>query len=108
MLETTIESEENANNGRFWVAVRTRTTPEKRVSSLRSYKEYECVLPLSTARRCWSERVKQVELPLFPGYVFCRFDVHLRGPILKTPSVIDIAGLAGKPIPVDDHEIAAL
>ena len=107
MVQTT-EDSGNAGDNRSWFAVRTRTTHEKRVTSLLNYQEYECFLPLYTARRCWSDRIKQVELPLFPGYMFCRFDVHLRGPILKTPSVIDIAGLAGKPIPVDDQEIATL
>src|SRR5207245_479297 len=44
----------------------------------------------------------------FPGYIFCRFNMHARGPILKTPSVLGIAGIAGKPIPLDEHEIIAI
>jgi transcription antitermination factor NusG len=103
-----IEPHELTNDSRAWFAVRTRTTHEKRVASLLSFQEYEWFLPLYTARRRWSDRIKQVELPLFPGYVFCRFNVHDRGPILKTPSVMGIAGIAGKPIALDDHEIVAI
>lgn len=103
-----IEATEIAGDSRAWFAVRTRTTHEKRVASLLAYQEYECFLPVYTSRRRWSDRIKQVELPLFPGYVFSRFNLHARGPILKTPSVMGIAGIAGKPIPLDDHEIAAI
>ena len=97
-----------ASDGNPWYAVQTRTTHEKRVASLLDYQQYEYFLPLHKARRRWSDRIKEMELPLFPGYVFCRFDVHARGPILKTPSVLGIAGIAGKPIPLEDHEIAAI
>src|SRR5262245_5268126 len=106
--KTMSEIHQITDDGCSWFAVQTRTTHEKRVACLLDYQQYECFLPLYTARRRWSDRIKQVELPLFPGYVFCRFDVHARGPVLKTPSVISIAGVAGKPIPIDDHEIAAI
>ena len=96
------------DEGRSWFAVHTRTTHEKRVGSLLGYQNYECLLPLYTARRRWSDRIKEVELPLFPGYVFCRFELHTRQPILKTPSVLGIVGVAGKCIPIDDSEIAAI
>ena len=104
----TMMIEPNASTDLSWFAVQTRTTHEKRVASLLAYQEYECFLPLYNCRRCWSDRIKEVQLPLFPSYVFCRFNVHARGPILKTPSVIGIAGIAGKPVAVDDHEIAAI
>jgi transcription antitermination factor NusG len=96
------------DDGRSWFAVRTKTTHEKRVASLLGYQEYECFLPVYTSRRRWSDRIKEVELPLFPGYVFCRLDIHARGPVLMTPSVMDIAGIAGKPIAIDDDEIGAI
>jgi transcription antitermination factor NusG len=91
-----------------WFAIRTKTTHEKRVESLLEYPQYECFLPIYVPRRRWSDRIKEVEFPLFPGYVFCRFDVHAHGPVLKTPSVMGIAGVGARPIPVDDHEIAAI
>src|SRR5262249_27136313 len=76
--------------------------------SLLSYQNYECFLPLYTSRRRWSDRIKQVELALFPGYVFCRFEHQLRGPILRTPSVTGIVGVGGKPAAIDSAEIAAI
>ena|SRR5439155_12205334 len=103
-----ISASSDRNDGRAWFAVQARTTHEKRVVSLLNYQNYECFLPLYTCRRRWSDRIKEVELPLFPGYVFCRFEAPLRGRILKTPSVTGIVGIGGRPVPIDDDEIAAL
>jgi transcription antitermination factor NusG len=50
----------------------------------------------------------ETELPLFPGYVFCRFDPLDRLPILSIPGVVDIVGVRRVPLAVDENEIAAL
>jgi transcription antitermination factor NusG len=97
-----------ASHTSFWFAVRVKGTHEKRVTALLQYQAYECFLPLYTTRRRWSDRIKRVELPLFPGYVFSRF-AHLdRLPILKTPGVMSILGIGSIPTPIDDNEIDAL
>jgi transcription antitermination factor NusG len=44
-------------------------------------------------------------LPLFRGYVFSRFDVEVRLPILTTPGVLAVAGLGRIPQPLDPHEV---
>lgn len=56
----------------------------KAVSSTLTYKGYECFLPVYNTTRQWSDRVKTVSVPLFPGYLFGRFDVQHRLPILMT------------------------
>jgi len=52
--------------------------------------------------------MKEIRLPLFPGYLFCRFDVNRRLPILVTEGIIRIVGIGRTPYPVDEHEIRAL
>jgi len=52
--------------------------------------------------------MREIEHPLFPSYVFCRFDVNKRLPILVTPGVMLIVGMGRTPLPVEDSEIAAL
>lgn len=94
--------------GNRWYAVQAKTTHEKRVGSLFAQQGYEWFLPLYSARRRWSDRIKQVDLPLFPGYVFCRFVCDERRAILTVPSVLGIAGIGKVPLPVDDEEIDAL
>jgi transcription antitermination factor NusG len=49
-----------------------------------------------------------VELPLFPGYVFCRFSVARRSEVLAVPSVKSVVGFSGKSCPVSDMEIEAV
>jgi transcription antitermination factor NusG len=71
-------------------------------------KGLETLLPTYTTKRKWSDRFKVVESPLFPGYVFCRFDVHNRLPVLITPGVISVVGRGKTPVAVDDAEIFSI
>jgi transcription antitermination factor NusG len=91
-----------------WFALQIRSQHEKIVASTLREKGYEEFLPLCQIKRRWSDRVKRLEAPLFPGYVFCRFDVQKRLPILVTPGVRSIIGVGKIPLPIDDSEIAAL
>lgn len=91
-----------------WFALQVRPRFEKVVASTLLNKGYEGFLPLYRHRSRWSDRMKEIELPLFPGYLFCRFDVNRRLPILVTPGVMRVVGIGKTPHPVEDHEIAAL
>ena len=91
-----------------WYALRVRTTHEKRIAQLLELKGYQQFLPLYRVRRRWSDRVKEVEQPLFPGYLFCRFDSHSRAGILKTDGVALIVGIGCVPAPIDEAEIRAI
>lgn len=91
-----------------WFALQVRTRYESGVASFLESSGYELFLPVHTCRKRWSDRIKKVETPLFPGYLFCRFNPQDRLPILKTPGVIQIAGYSRTPIPVDDAEIQAI
>jgi len=91
-----------------WFALQVRTRYEKNVATFLDGKGYEWFLPTYVSRRRWSDRTKELELPLFPGYLFCRFNPQERLPILKTPGMISIVGTAKTPTPVDASEIIAL
>src|SRR6516165_6650566 len=69
---------------------------------------YELFLPLYKCRRRWSDRYKEIELPLFPGYVFCQLNPLNRLPVLSIPGVVHIAGVGQVPLPVDAAEIVAI
>lgn len=68
----------------------------------------EDFLPLYRSRRRWSDRLKEIELPLFAGYVFCRFAPEERVPVLRTPGVRSIVTFDGRPAPVSEEEVAAM
>jgi transcription antitermination factor NusG len=73
-----------------------------------SAKGYETLLPTYRSVRKWSDRTKTLSFPLFPGYVFCRFDVNSRLPILMTPGVNGIVVTGNYPTAVNEIEIEAL
>jgi transcription antitermination factor NusG len=99
----------NLSGIRFpWFAIQVRMRHEVGVADHLQGKGYEWFLPLYKARRRWSDRVKEVDSPLFPGYLFCRFNPNDRLPILKTPGVTQIVGYNHVPVPVDEQEIAAI
>jgi transcription antitermination factor NusG len=88
-----------------WFALNVKPHHEKAVAHCLQCKGLESYLPLYKARRKWSDRVQSVELPLFPRYVFCRFDYWCRLPVLVVPGVRSIVGFGGDPISISESEI---
>ena len=95
-------------NSFSWYALQIRSRWEATTAGLLRRKGLETLLPTYMAKRKWSDRLKVVESPIFPGYVFCRFDVHNRLPVLITPGVISVVGRGKTPIAVDDAEMLSL
>lgn len=91
-----------------WFALRVKSRTEKVVSTIARNKGFEEFLPLYQSRRRWSDRFKSIELPLFPGYVFCRLNPEFRLPLLTIPGVMSFVGMGKIPVPIDDAEIAAI
>ncbi|MGH9613823.1 MAG: transcription termination/antitermination protein NusG [Bryobacteraceae bacterium] len=97
-----------SNNSLAWFAVQVRSPLEQWLSVTLREKGYEEYLPTYRSRRTWSDRVKEIDQPLFPRYLFCRFDPMYRLPILKTPNVQGIVSIGRAPIAIPDHEIEAV
>ncbi len=91
-----------------WFALRTKPRHEKTTAQVLRVRGYVEFLPCCLARRRWSDRFKTVELPLFPGYLFCRMSPQNRMPILNIPGVVGVVGFGRTPAPVDEGEISAL
>jgi transcription antitermination factor NusG len=91
-----------------WFALRVRSGSEKLVATIAENKGVEHFLPVYSCNRHWSDRVKSVELPLFPGYLFCRLDVRYRLPVLTIPGVQHFVGIGKVPVAIEDAEIAAI
>jgi transcription antitermination factor NusG len=91
-----------------WYAIRVRARWEKVVAGALHGKEYDEFLPLYRKRSSWSDRIKEIDLPLFPGYVFCRSDLSGRAPFITTPGVIGILSFGGHPAIISQEEIEAV
>ena len=91
-----------------WYALQLRSRWESSTAALLSCKGYQTFLPMYKTARRGSGRSKEVPVPLFPGYLFCRFNVCDRLPVLITPGVISVVGAGRIPIPVEEAEIEAI
>ena len=91
-----------------WYGLRVRSRSEPMTTAVLEDKGYTPFLPVHKVSRSWTDRTKQVAMPLFPGYVFCRFDPQTLLPILMTPGVLGVVGFGKVPAPIDEGEIEAI
>jgi transcription antitermination factor NusG len=97
-----------AKEERLWFALQTKSHHEKTSAVALRNRGYEEFLPVYYSRHRWSDRVKVLSLPLFPGYVFCRFAPTQQSLVLDTPGVYGIVSVGRTPAPIDEDEVAAL
>ena len=90
---------------RPWYVLTAKPQHEKAVAGQLRARSLEEYLPCYRSRRRWSDRIAEVELPLFPQYIFCRFTFEDRLKVMQTLSVRSIVSFGGKPCPVDHREI---
>jgi len=88
-----------------WFAVRTRSNRETVVAEALKGKGFEVWCPRYKAPPFRSDAVLK---PLFPGYLFSRFNVFDRLPILVVPGVVNIVSNGRVPLPIHEREIDSL
>ena len=91
-----------------WYAIHVRSRHEKTVENSLKGKGYTVFSPSYYTRRKRVDRIAEIEVALFPGYVFCQFDATKRLPILMTPGVVGVVGRGNRAEPVNDTEIASI
>ena len=91
-----------------WFAAYTSPRHEKRVVLHMEGHGMHCFLPLYKSVRRWKDRRKQLELPLFPGYVFVRMAIRDRAQVVRLPGVVHLVSFSGQPVALPDAEIEAL
>jgi transcription antitermination factor NusG len=88
-----------------WFAVRVRSNYERITIAHLRQRGYEDFAPSYKVESRWTDRTKQIDRFLFPGYIFCRFDPNDRLPILTAPGVVDLVGFGKIPEHVPEAEI---
>ncbi|MEA3489005.1 MAG: UpxY family transcription antiterminator [Candidatus Omnitrophota bacterium] len=91
-----------------WYVLYTKPRHEKFVESEFLKRGVDAFTPKITLRRRWSDRIKEVEEPLFKGYCFAKFPLKDKRNIVSLPGVVDIVNFSKKYVPVEDSVIRSL
>jgi transcription antitermination factor NusG len=98
------------DEGACWYALAVKPQHEFRAfQGLKELADIESFLPTYKDKRVWSDRVKILDAPLFPGYVFARFEYPARRvPVLRVAGVRSIVGFGHAPSPLATEEIGTI
>jgi transcription antitermination factor NusG len=91
-----------------WFAIQTLSRHEKVVRSQLEMRNVENFLPTKRRLSQWTDRKKEIEVPLFAGYCFARFSLADRLPVLQSQGVVRVVGSGGRPEPIPNEEIESL
>jgi transcription antitermination factor NusG len=91
-----------------WYALYTCPRHEKCVAQQIEQRSISCFLPLYRSVRRWKDRRKEIELALFPGYVFVRLALEDKFRVLQLPSVVRLVSFNGQPAVLPEVEIEQL
>jgi transcription antitermination factor NusG len=98
------------DEGKYWYALAVKPQHEGRVfQGLKELGGIEGFHPTFKDKRIWSDRVKILDAPLFPGYVFARFEYPARRvPVLRVAGVRSIIGFGSAPSALAEEEIGTI
>lgn len=88
----------------IWAESRAEKRVEKRIAAL----GLTPWLPIVKERHRWSDRWREVECPLFPGYLFARAANADWHQILRTPGVLTVVKEGGKAALLADSFVMSL
>ena len=91
-----------------WYALYTCARHEKRVAEQIERRSFSCFLPLYRSVHRWKDRRKELQLALFPGYVFVRMALENKLRVLELPGVVRLVTFNGQPAALPADEIEAL
>jgi transcription antitermination factor NusG len=96
------------SNRRCWLAAYTRSRHEQQVARQLGQKELEYMLPTYERLIRWSDRIRRVQMPLFPSYIFVHICEDERRTLLETVGIVQLVSVAGRPALLADEEVERL
>ena len=91
-----------------WFALYTAPRHEKSVAQQIESRGVDCFLPRYRSVRRWKDRRKELDMVLFPSYVFVRMSPTNRLQVLQLPGAVRLVTFNGQPAVLPDDEIANL
>ena len=98
----------DATDPKGWQLVYTIARHEKAVAAQLESRGVEHFLPLYKTSHRWHNRLVNLELPLFPSYVFVHLNGSNRRNVVTVPGIVDIVCFQGRPAVVPEEQIAAV
>ena len=95
-------------NRRCWLAAYTRSNHERQVARQLGQKNLEYLLPTYHRMVRWTDRIKRVEIPLFPSYIFVHICESERVSLLETVGILHLVSSAGALAVLEDEDIARI
>ncbi|MGY2134449.1 UpxY family transcription antiterminator [Hymenobacter sp. HD11105] len=92
----------------YWYAVYTYPNLERKIYSALIKQTVLAYLPLRKVVRQWSDRVKELEIPLFPNYLFVRIHDHERANVLKVSGVARFVAFDNQLAIIPNEEIETI
>lgn len=93
-----------------WYVLHTKSRFEQVVNEGLLKKSHDVFLPMITVASRRKDRKKMIRVPLFPGYIFVKSDLHPHHhlDIVKTVGAVKLVGDKQGPISVPDETIQSL
>lgn len=102
------KDKESVEQCQAWYVVYTAPRAEKQVQQRLTEQGVEVFLPIHLSPRKWSDRVKMVEMPLFPSYLFVMTRKSDLYDLVRIPGLARIVYFEGQPALVRPQEIKAI
>lgn len=91
-----------------WFVIWAESRAEKKVEQRMAAMGLSPWLPIVKERHRWSDRWREVEVPLFPGYLFAKAANAEWHQILRTPGVLTVVKEGGKVALLTDGLVTSL
>ena len=94
----------------LWYVLHTKSRFENVVHEGLLKKQIEVFLPKITVKSKRRDRKKMIRVPLFPGYVFVKTNLHPEHhlEVVKTAGAVRLIGSKNGPVPVPDETVDSL
>lgn len=97
-----------SKNNTNWYVLTTRSRHEKKSEQFLKNRGFEVFLPVQKVMRKWSDRKKMVEVPLFSGYLFIRYEESKRFDVLNTPGIVRFLRYNNNDATISDSQVEAI
>jgi len=95
-------------NEKKWYAVYVAPRAEKKVSERFTSLGIEHYLPLQKVKRIWSDRVKEVIIPVVNGYIFAKIDEGDFKKVVNVYGALNFVSERGNPVSIPENQIVIL